>query len=98
MFIDRTFTNPSGHALTTTVTIKNPLMGYKREAVIPCALINAPQIHLYLNGEKPASQCFPKLNASEVEFIISGMNEKEQRAFFDVDDVFQPIRFAIVDK
>ena len=94
MFIDRTFHNPTGHGPHTIVTVTNKLMGYKRQATIPSLLINGGMVHAYLNG-RSLQDAFPTLNAAEREFILSGMNGKEQQGFFDPP--YETIRFPIVD-
>jgi len=94
---ETTFTNPSGHALSTTVTVTNIVTGKTRQAVIPCTYMNGPQIHSYLNG-RPVDLAFPLLTAMEKHFISTGLTGAEQLAGQRAPYVFDDIRFDIVDK
>ena len=94
MFVKHNFHNPTGHAVHTEVTVTNTFLGTKRKATIPSRLISGPMIHSFLKG-RMVQEAFPTLNKSEREFILSGMNAKDQARFFDPPhDV---IRFPIVD-
>ena len=88
------YQSPQPHEHVAVVT--NRLTMSKRSARIPTKLATAAEIVRYLEGSL-VQEAFPRLNALEREFLLSGMTEKEQRQFYDCKGD-APMRFEVHDE
>jgi len=86
------YPQPNEHLAVVT----NRMTMTVRSARIPTKLVALAEIVRYLEGSL-VQEAFPKLNALEREFLLSGMTEPEQRRHYDCAGD-KPMRFEVHDE